>query len=99
MILVINSYRDEKSTIIDLDGFASASNKVTFNDFTDAYEACSLIHRGEMLIFGGDTQPKQISRVSDCQVNRIASLPFSFYRGGCTVYGSDEKLMLCSSYD
>ena len=99
VILAMNSYRDEKSAIIDLNGITSVANKVTFNDFTDVYEACSLTHRGEMLIFGGATQTKQVSRVSNCQVNRIASLPFIFSRGGCTVFGRNEELMLCSSYD
>ena len=96
-ILAINSYRDEKSAIVALDGRINEQPYFSFNDYTDAYEACSVQYKGEMIVLGGSDQQTQISKVINCKLTRTASLPFNLNRGGCSVFGDDE-LMLCFDY-
>lgn len=45
-----------------------------------------------MIVFGGNGQLKQISRVNKCQLTRIGSIPFALNGGGCATF-KDQVLL------
>ena len=68
--------------ITDLDGRSSRAN-FRYGENTEVYKSCLVIFNGIAYIFGGSTQKRQISRVENCQLNRVASLDFDFKNGAC----------------
>ena len=49
------------------------------------FKACSVIWRNEAYLLGGRDERKQISKLFDCELRRIGTLPFDFVLGGCAV--------------
>ena len=48
-------------------------------------------------LFGGVEETTQVSKLSSCKLNRIASLSFDFYDGACTNF-NHEAIYLCFNY-
>ena len=56
---------------------------------------------GQMLIFGGYIEKKQISMVEKCGLKRIGTLPMEFYYGACNTYPigqQDYQVLLCFAF-
>ena len=61
---------------------------------TGAHGSCSAMLNGELFVFG----VFQISKIIDCELKRIGSLPiYSFSKGACGTFLFDgaERVMLC----
>ena len=82
-----------KPLIIDSQGHSKEIG-FAYNSKTGAYAACSVIWRGDMFIFGGISQEKQISKVDQCQLKRVGDLPFDMYYGACA-QRNDQEVYIC----
>ena len=48
-----------------------------------------------MIVFGGDSQKRQISEIDNCALKRIGDLSFDHDSGACT---TDDKAKDCQLY-
>ena len=72
----------------------------TFGEGTEVYRSCAATLNGEMFVFGGSYygEVKQISKVENCALRRIGTLPMRFESGACNTYQS--HVLLCfNAYD
>ena len=60
---------------------------------TSAFGSCSVRWKNQMVIFGGDSKTRVISRLDGYRLNKIGSLSFDFRHGSCTV--QNELIVLC----
>ena len=83
-------------------------NKVAefvFGDETEVHYSCSATLNGEMFVFGGYNGDKrrQISKVENCSLKRIGTLPMDFADGTCNTYQTENgewQILLCfGEYD
>ena len=70
--LLINSVGEQE----ELSCFERDSN-------TDAWYSCSINWENQLHVFGGWNQKRQISRLNGYKFERIGTLPFNHYAGGC----------------
>ena len=72
----------------------SALTNFEYGEGTEAFKSCSVQFQGQLFIFGGFYEKRQISRIEpDCKMRRIGSLPFDFEGGTCNAFST--KLILC----
>ena len=85
------------------------------NDNTEVYDSCSATLNGELFVFGGNTQKKQVknkdlnckfnnllkvSKVIGCELKRIGDLNYDFKFGTCATYNfPTERILLCFALD
>ena len=63
---------------------------------TEAYQSCSVSWKNRMVVFGGESERRQISLLDDRKLRRIGHLTFDFTFGACTVI-SQKFIFLCFS--
>ena len=51
-----------------------------------------------MFVFGGKQEPRQISKISDCGLGRVSTLPFDF-DGACQTRIRNQILLCFSEYE
>ena len=77
---------------------------------TEVYQSCSATLNGELFVFGGATQKKQVkyihlncfynnkllqmSKVIGCGLQRIGDLNYDFYYGTCATYSFPTERIL-----
>ena len=97
-ILVLNTYKSEKSVIISGDSHWDA--KIKFESGTSVSFGCSLIFQNYLYVFGGDyhksSYARQISQLKGSELKRIESLAFNYYMGACANL-NNEYIYLCFS--
>ena len=64
---------------------------------TEVHASCSLQVKGQMMVFGGTVERRQIAAIDDCQLKRVGDLPFDFYLGGCGYFRN--KFYFCFGHD
>ena len=67
-------------------------------DRTEAYRSCSVTWQNQMHIFGGQTEKRQISRLSGYKLERIGDLAFDHWLGSCSLM-ANQFLFLCFDRD
>ena len=94
-VLVLNS-RDGWKPAMLLNSEGEQEELACFeqNDNTEAYESCSINWENQLYIFGGRNERRQISRLNGYKVERIGTLPFDQWIGGCTVM-ANQFIFLC----
>ena len=100
-ILILNTRNDNIPVITDSNGKAEYSGKdfdFDFGDETQVQDCCSVTYRGHFYVFGGYNFKKQISKLEGCSLQRIGSLDFDFYLGGCATV-NEESIYLCFDED
>ena len=82
----------------DLNAKVDKSLTFEFEDRTYVYESCGVQFKGNFYIYGGYKNEKtyQISKVEDCTLKRIGSLPFSHMNGACPA--THDQLFLCFDF-
>jgi len=70
-----------------------------FETETQVLGSCSATYMGQMYIFGGIAETKQISVISGCALKRLGNLGFDLETGTCGVYNFEvnDELILCFS--
>lgn len=82
-VLIMNTKAETNVPLItDLDGRSSRAN-FRYGVNTEVNKSCLVLFNGIAYIFGGSNKKRQISRVENCQLNRVASLDFDFKNGAC----------------
>ena len=66
----------------------------TYEPNTEVYYSCYAVFKGRQYIFGGEENPRQISIVNECTLQRSGSLNFDFYEGTCLNW-DDRQMTLC----
>ena len=61
---------------------------------TEAHASCSIIWHGDMFIFGGYDNRRQISQVDGCKLTRVGQLPFKMRYGACAQRENEEIFYL-----
>lgn len=65
-----------------------------FGDKTEVNNACSVLWKSRMFVYGGLWQSNQISEVKGCGLTHIDTLSFNFMSGACANM-NDELVFLC----
>ena len=101
-VLILSTYKSNKAVITDGNG----KEEYPVNDFmfmfgtnTEAAYSCSVTWRGELFIFGGYAEKRQISKLNGCKLERVGSLTFDHYFGACAVVNNDHTIYLCFDYN
>ena len=102
-VLILNQIKKEYFTpiITNADGkieYADKDFNFSFGKDTEVSFSCSVTWRGQFFVFGGEANRRQISILNDCQLERIGSLSFDHYYGGCGNV-DDEEIYLCFNID
>ena len=96
LVLNTNLFGSSAPQLIDIFGNSKVAN-FEFLEDTDAAIACGLTFQNEMWIYGGQREPRQISKVVGCSLERVGSLLFDHFLGACAVGG--DFVYLCFNYD
>ena len=97
-VLVLSTRRFyNRQIVIDVNGREDYDFELEFGDGTEAWESCSIVWQGEMFLYGGWKNRNQISKLSNCKVERLGDLPFRHRRGGCAVTETGQ-VYLCFHY-
>ena len=89
---MLSTYRRNNPLITNIDAL-EVEIDFSFGQNAEVYQSCSMLWKGEMLVFGGRHEKTQISKVKNCQLQRIGNLTFEFWDGACAA--TAEKLALC----
>jgi len=98
-----HSWEWKRPLVTDISGKADYNIWFTIEDVytqggAGAQGACSVTYKNQMLVFGGAKRHgDQISRIDECRLRRIGTIPFQFRVGGCAV--SQGKIFLCFTED
>ena len=65
-----------------------------YGEDTEVYTSCSVTFRNRFYVFGGLSQKRQISEVTQCKLKRIGTLDFDHQFWDCTNVG-DKEIYLC----
>lgn len=97
-ILVLNTYKSaNKPILLNSNGQVTIETTFEFGENTEVYGSCSATFQNEFYVFGGYREEYQISKIQDCQLNRIGDLEFPLWSGTVlNVYENEsEKLYFC----
>ena len=83
-----------KAVVIDENGKEEDDFSFTFGENTEVSFSCSITWHGELYIFGGDTETKQITKLNGCKLERVGRLAFHHKYGSCAVV-NDQDIYLC----
>ena len=61
---------------------------------TEVFNSCSIVWRGQMVVFGGDKYRRQISVVEECKLTKIGKLAFPMKNGACA-QRDDVEIFIC----
>ena len=94
-ILVLNTYSSYNVPLI-IDG-RGQSKEIGFNygSGTEVENSCSIVWRGQMVVFGGKNYKRQISVVEGCKLTNIGELPFLMELGGACAQRDDAEIFVC----
>ena len=96
-VVSLNTYGSNNAFLLNpLDDGNLYDPKVNFSyeSNTEVYYSCYTVFQGKQYIFGGEENPRQISVVNDCSLQRVGDLHFDFYEGSCLSW-DDQQLILC----
>ena len=97
-VLVLNSlYAWKPAVVINHAGEHSILDCFERDNKTDAVGSCSFSWQNKMHIFGGDSEPRQISRLDNYRLKRIGDLPFNNLYGTCTTM-TPEFIFMCFNW-
>ena len=90
--------RPRKNWAILVDSHGDKTDLSCFQkgEHTEAYKSCSVTWKNQMIVFGGEIERQQISRLDGYELTRIGQLSFDFRRGACTVF-NQKFIFLCFS--
>ena len=100
LVLILNTRNSNNAVITDETGKEEHSDddfRLIFGESTEVYESCSVTWHGELYIFGGEKENKQITKLNGCTLERIGSLSFDHRLGACAVV-NDQDIYLCFNY-
>ena len=67
------------------------------NDYgTEARGSCAINWKNQMIIFGGESAKRQISRLENSRLNQIGNLKFDHEDGACTIM--NNNIFLCFNW-
>merc|ERR1711935_604254 len=82
----------ESNTPVLIDTAGELSTNFDYNG-QEVYHSCGVTFRNKQLIFGGQTNRRQILEINDCGLKTIGSIPFDHDRGACS--STDDAIVLC----
>ena len=81
---------------MDFNGHLSENLDFTMGNRTEVFASCSAQLNGDFYIMGGSFETYQISKIVDCEVQRIGDLPFTFYGGTCATFNIPyQSIFMC----
>ena len=94
-VLVLCTFDNNRPLMIDNTGAIDYSFAWDWGDATtEVRDSCSVQYEGEIWIFGGFNNLRQIARVNGCGIEqRQEQLDFDFHSGGCGI--SSGSIFLC----
>ena len=97
-ILVLNSNNGWKPALL-LNSEGEQKELACFerdDTMTEAYASCSINWNNQLFIFGGNSDKRQISRLTGHKLERIGTLLFDHYQGSCSMM-ANKHIFLCFS--
>ena len=94
-VLVLNTYGGWKlPLLVDANGRNDGNIFMVFDEGTEVYRSCALTWRNEFFVFGGNSQTRQISKLSGCRLSLVGTLAFDHYLATCSNVGG-QAIYLC----
>ena len=94
----MNTWSSSNAPVItDLAGsvkYGGTDFEFDYGTNTTVEYSCSINWQGNMYVFGGMSERRQVSLVDGCQLTRNATLPFDLSEGACTNV-NNEEIFLC----
>merc|ERR1711892_519742 len=90
-MMILNSFGDNSPLILSSDGEQLSETGFELTDYVDSYGSCMATLEGITYLFGGATQHRQLSRLTDCQFDRIGSTQFDFSFGACDTFNDQGQ--------
>ena len=97
-VLVLNTMYRDQAVITNSSGLETDLRfRFKYGENTEVYQSCSIMWHGELYVFGGDDNKRQISKVHSCGLYHYGTLRFPFNNGACANF-NDERVYLCFSF-
>ena len=80
--------------LLDATGRQDQLDCFSHDQNAEADESCSLTWQNQLYVFGGDSNKRQISRLSGYRLHVVGALPFDHRLGACANF-ANKKLFLC----
>ena len=93
MITLLES-QDNLPVVTDASGREHKGFRFNWADDTEVVQSCSISWEGEMYVFGGQHQKRQISKLSGCGLISVGQLSFNFQFGACAKTLGHLELLL-----
>ena len=94
----MNTWSSSNAPVItDLAGsvkYGGTDFEFEFGTDTQVLQSCSINWQGDMYVFGGNREKRQVSLVERCQLKRVSTLSFDLSYGACTNI-NNEEVVLC----
>ena len=100
-VLILNTRNSNNAVITDGNGkeeYPADDFFFMFGNNTEVYRSCSVTWHGELFIFGGVNDQKQISKLNGCKLERVGNLSFEHYQGACATV-NDREIYLCFDWN
>lgn len=104
-VLHLNSFETNPSYIRNnllQNGGELLTSQIEYGEGAEVYGSCSCLIAGQMMIFGGAQQPRQVSRLNDCRLEVRDQLRiYDFAYGAChpmTAMSDEWWVLLCFSF-
>ena len=93
--LILNTFKQKSVPVLtDLNANVDLDLSFEIEEGVYVYQSCGVHFKGSFYVYGSENgDQKQIAKVADCGLKRIATLPFTHYGGACAATASN--LLLC----
>ena len=94
-VLILSTNNDATVPIItNAAGDVDRDFYFSIDNDAEVSRSCSIVWNNQLYIFGGKSMKTQISKVSNCRLERVGELAFNHAFGACTNV-ADDRIYLC----
>ena len=96
-MLVLNTFYRDQASITNSSGLEMNLRRFKYGEDTEVKQSCSVLWHGDLYVFGGGENKRQISKVHSCGLYHYGTLRFPFDTGACANF-NDERVYLCFNF-
>lgn len=94
-VLILSTNNDATvPTITNAAGDVDRDFYFSIDNDAEVSRSCSIVWNNQLYIFGGKSMKTQISKVTNCRLERVGELAFNHAFGACTNV-ADDRIYLC----
>ena len=92
-VLILHTFGNNVPILTDIDGNLDSNLQFEVEIDVFVHQSCGVQFQGDFFIYGSRDDDQQIAKVTDCSLNRVATLPFTFSYGACAA--TTDQVFLC----